>query len=41
MGLNVRECTYLYLCGGDVADIFGRQLFEQSGLAGIVQSQQQ
>lgn len=34
-------CAYLYLCGGDVAGIFGCQLFEQSGLASIVQAKQQ
>lgn len=26
----------VYLCRGDVADVFGRQLFQQSGLARIV-----
>lgn len=34
-------CAYLYLCGGDVAGIFSCQLFEQSGLASIVQAKQQ
>lgn len=32
---------YLYLCGGDVADVFSCQLFQQSGLARIVQAKQQ
>lgn len=39
--LDVCECAYLYLCGGDVADIFCCQLFQQSGLASIIQAEQQ
>lgn len=30
-----------YLCGGDVADVLGRQLFEEGGLPSVVQTQQQ
>lgn len=31
----------VYLCGGDVADVLGGQLFEQRGLPPVVQTQQQ
>lgn len=30
-----------HLCGGDVADVLGRQLFEEGGLPSVVQTQQQ
>lgn len=41
--INVRKVAYacLYLCGGDVADVFLCQLFQQSGLAGVVQAKQE
>lgn len=40
--LRVEACgTRPYLRGGDVADVLGRQLFEQGGLAPVVQAQQQ
>lgn len=29
------------LCGGDVADVLGRQVFEKGGLPAVVQTQQQ
>lgn len=39
--MNDHDQCAPHLRGGDVADVLGSQLFEQRGLAAVVQTQQQ